>query len=379
MTSFKHSHKVENIRQEPDNGKKMHETKGSEFQKEAIVMPCEKCKKSRKNKQTYIAVIIILLGIAGGSFFIDIVQLFVQKGFSARAIQESQVIEFNGDTWVRYDDPKVQVEVFDADDCAECMTDEVLAHLRSVMPTIEARRIDMRTKEGKQYAEEHHISYMPAFLFSREVLSTDFYQQAALLFTDNEDQKYLFDITRAGVDVGKYLATPQLDPGFIFGNKDAKTSIVIFTAISSDYKNIDTIVKKIITEYANDVVVSIYVMPQDDQSRTIVLTRALSCAYAQNKYFEFSEEYVKNSKSYTEKSNHVEEVKKYAKNVMMDEAQLDFCLIDKNVQNQIDGMTREAVRFGVNASSPTVFINGQLEKEKISYELLRDRISAIRE
>ncbi len=378
--TYKQSHKVENIRQDADTGKNKDDSEvGANIHKEAGAVPCEKCKKSRKSKQSYIAVIIVLAGIAGGSFFIDIVQLFVQKGFSARAVHESQVIEFNGDTWVRYDDPKVQVEVFDADDCAECMTDEVLAHLRAVMPTIEARRIDMNTEEGKQYAQAHNISYIPSFLFSHEVLSTDFYQQGALLFSDNENQKYMFDIARAGVNVGRYLTVPQVNRGFVFGNQEAKNSIVIFNPISSDYKNMNTIADKIISDFENDVVVSIYVMPQDDQPRTTILTRAINCAHAQNMYFEFSEEYAKNSKSYTENTNYIEEIKKYAKNIKMDEAQLDVCLVDKNTQKNIDQMRRESVRFGVSTSSPTVFINGQIEKEKISYELLQDRIKASRE
>jgi len=76
----------------------------------------EDCVKLRKNNKTLISIAILLGGIAVGSFFVDIVQLFSQRGFSARAIQDAQVVEYNGNTWVRYDDPKITVDVYDADD-----------------------------------------------------------------------------------------------------------------------------------------------------------------------------------------------------------------------------------------------------------------------
>ena len=64
---------------------------------------------TQRRMTTYIAIIILLAGVAAGSFFVDIAQLFSGKGFSARALKDAQVVEYDGYTWVRYDDSKIVV------------------------------------------------------------------------------------------------------------------------------------------------------------------------------------------------------------------------------------------------------------------------------
>ncbi len=334
------------------------------------------CSKLRKNKKTLIAVIILLSGIAMGSFFVDIVQLFSGKGFSARALADAQVVEYNGNTWVRYDDTKIVVDVFDADDCEDCVTDEVLVRLRSLIPTLEAHRVDVRTDDGRQYAKENNIKYIPAFLFSEKIINSDFYQGAAILFKDAPNNKYYFEAANVGVPIGEYLEKPSTDTGIIIGNENNKVNVVVYTDFTCKMcKAIDPIITKIQEEFEDDVKVIIKTTPDVDQKNAMRLAIAAECANEQKAFEKYNEILFINQKTLIDANNVNDILLKYAKNLKMDVEEFEKCINNKDTKEIVEKNITEASRFGVTGT-PTLFINGQPHVGVITYENIKEQIES---
>ncbi len=357
--------------------KKDIEKENNLMNKDEVILDGTECDKLRKNNKTLIAIIILLAGVAVGSFFVDIAQLFSGKGFSARALEDAQVVEYDGNTWVRYDDPKIVVDVFDADDCEDCVTDEVLVRLRSLIPTLEAHRIDVRTEDGRQYASDNDIKHIPAFLFNDNVIDSDFYQGAAILFKDAPDNKYYFEAANVGVPIGEYLETPSIDTGIVVGNDAAETSIVVFTDFACTMcKTVDPIIAKIQEEFKDDVRVVVKVTPDVQQKNSMKLAMAAQCANEQEIFDKYNALLFTNQKILAEMDDVNTTLVKYATNLQLDTEKFEKCLDSTEQKEIIENNITEASRFGVTGS-PTLFINGQPHVGVITYENLKTQIESI--
>lgn len=330
---------------------------------------------SERTHKTYIAIIIVLVGFAVGSLFVDVAQLFSKKGFSARAIRDAQVIDYDGQTWVRFDDPKIVVDVFDAQDCEECVTDEVLTQLRTVLPTMEAHRIDLDTEEGKAYAKMHDIAHIPAFVFSPQVTETDFYQQTAVLFKQSKD-KYYLDTASVGIPVGKYIAQPSATEGMLYGNAGADVQVVVFEDLTSpESKSIHDALAKIRDEYGDKIGVAVKFLADPEQKAAQRVALGMTCAYAQDKFDAFFGAYYTQRQRMSDESTVDENLKKIANTVRIDQTQFETCLNDGQKTDMLARHIDEAKRFGIQML-PTAFVKSDPVNEKISYETLKAQIDA---
>ncbi len=337
----------------------------------------QECTKLKKNNKTLLAIVILLAGIAGGSFFVDIAQLFSHRGFSARAMQDAQVVEYDGNTWVRYDDPKITVDVFDADDCKDCVTDEVLVRLRSLIPTLEAHRIDVRTAEGKQLAKNDNIKYIPAFVFSDDIVNSDFYQSAAMLFKKAPNDTYYFEAADVGVPVGEYLENPSTDTGISLGNADAKVTIIAYTDFTCKMcKAVSPVINKIKSEFKDDVRIIIKAIPNPEQKNAREIAVAAQCAYEQGKFDEYVGTLFNQQTTLIKSEKVTELLSRYATNLKLDKEQFADCLVNEDNQKKLDKNQQEATQFAV-IGTPTLFINGQPYVGTITYENLKSQIETI--
>lgn len=159
---------------------------------------------SQTRKQNLLALSILLGGLFIGSLFVDFVQLLRGEGFSSWATQTHTVLEAAGKTWVGYSDPKVSLQVLTDKNCTTCDPNEALVWLRRVIPTLEATRVDISDSYGQTLAERFGVVTLPAFIFSKDILHTDFYSQASSLFVGNEG-RYFFDMSKIGLPSGRYL------------------------------------------------------------------------------------------------------------------------------------------------------------------------------
>ena len=333
--------------------------------------------KLRKNNKTLIAIAILLGGVAGGSFFIDIAQLFSQRGFSARAIKDAQVVEYDGNTWVRYDDPKITVDVFDADDCKDCVTDEVLVRLRSLIPTLEAHRVDVRTEEGKQLVKDNNIKHIPAFVFSKDIIDADFYQGAAILFKETSDNKYYFEAASVGVPVGEYLSEPSTDTGISLGAKDARVTIVAYTDFTCKMcAVIDPIINKVQKEFKDDVRIVTKAVPAPEQKNAMEIALAASCAHEQGKFEEYASTLFNQQTALIKSEKATELLSRYATNLKLNTDLFANCLIDEDNKKKLEQNQEEASQFAV-VGTPTLFINGQPHVGVMTYEGLKTQVESI--
>ena len=329
----------------------------------------------RKSK-TYIAIIIALAGVACGSLFVDVAQLFGQKGFSARAIKDAQVVEYDGATWVRFDDPKVVVDVFVADDCEACVTDEVLTQLRTALPTMEAHKIDVNSEEGKSYAKMHNIAYIPAFVFAPAVTETDFYQQTAILFKESKD-KYVLDTASVGIPVGKYIAQPETKNGMLYGNAEAPVQVVMYQDLTSpDSTAVNAMIEKVRAEYGDRMHLAVKLLADPEQAVAKRTALAATCAYMQDKYSVFLKAYTAQKQKMTNEATIDDALKNVIKSVQMNEEQYSTCMNDTQNSDGLTQSVEEARRFGIQAL-PTVFVNGEILQGQLTYESFKGKIDAI--
>lgn len=331
----------------------------------------------KKKNKNLIALLIILSGVAFGSLFVDVVQLLSQRGFSARALEDAQVVEYDGNTWVRYDDPKIIVEFFDADDCEDCVTDEVLVRLRSLIPTLEAHKIDVRTEEGGSYAQQSGIKYIPSFLFDDQIMESDFYQRAAILFRDNGNGRIFFDAPSVGVPIGEYLEVPNNDSGIVLGNGDSKIEIILYDNFTSNESSVTyPIIEKIRTEFKDDLGLVVKLVPDSEQKNSFDVAKAIYCAHAQEKYDAYVKAIYKDHDLVTQSDAIAELLQKYAQDQKIDTEMFDRCINSEDAQQNIDQNMREALQFGISAA-PTIFINGGPHVGVISYQGLKDKIDQL--
>ena len=331
----------------------------------------------KKNK-TLLALAILLAGVAGGSFFVDIAQLFSGKGFSAKALKDAQVVEYDGATWVRYDDPKVIVDVFGEEDCEECMTDEVLTRLRTLMPTIEAHYIDVSTDEGKIYAKNNDIKYIPAFIFSDKVKDTDFYQTAALLFKETKNGKYYFDGAQVGIPAGKYIATPTEKNTIVLNNpQDTKVDMIVFIDQLSPLNKLSKpVFAKIIENYKDDVKLVIKLAPVKDVDVSVKTAIASECANEQGAFDAYDKEIEKNQETLLTSDNSDELLTKYATNLQLDVDKFNTCLNDEKTKEIVLQNGSEADAFGL-VEKPAIFIDGEIYQDMPTLEALSEKIDII--
>lgn len=77
------------------------------------------CKKMKSKLQNYLAVIILFAGLFVGSLFVDVMGLVRGEGISLKKIQNSDVFTAGGKTWVKFNEPIINLTVVTDKDCKE--------------------------------------------------------------------------------------------------------------------------------------------------------------------------------------------------------------------------------------------------------------------
>ena len=169
------------------------------------------CKVGKKIKNLT-ALSILFAGFALGSLFVDIVQFYKKDGFSALALKSANIINYNGDTWVRYKQPKIVVDVVVSDDCKqECsVVDDLLSNLRSKIPTLEAHRINISKSENKNYIKENNITSIPTFLFDKNLKKINFFKEGELFLQEKKNGKVQIKMDELGIKTKK-INNPETD------------------------------------------------------------------------------------------------------------------------------------------------------------------------
>lgn len=316
--------------------------------------------------------VILLGGMLAGSMFVDLGQLVSREGFSPRAVRENTILEAAGKTWVAYADPKVNVSVITEAACAACAPDEALVWLRRILPTMEASPIEAGTDQGKALIETFGITTLPAFIFSKEVESTDFYGVAAEIFAKKEG-KYLLDTGRLGLKPGKYLALPEVkDDSIVIGSRDAKVKIVEFSDFQCPYcKAFHTSVRQMLDEYGNEIAYVYKHLPLSFHPQAENAALASECANEQGKFAPYMNTLFDKQAEWGNTQG-TQKFKEYARRLGL-KADFNACLDSKRYADKIAADTEEAAKFGVDGT-PGVFVGDEFFAGAIQYSELKSVI-----
>ncbi len=316
------------------------------------------CLDNKKRIKNLIAALILISGLFVGSLFVDLSQLIKKSGFSQKNLNKTDIFEAGQKTWVAYTEPAVTLKVISDENCDECDPSEALVWLRRVSPTISAEKINFDSEEGKNLIEKFSVKTLPAFIFSKDINKTEFYAQAQAIFSQKDDQ-FKLDTQELGLVPGKYLEIPTVNENdATFGNKDAKTKIIIFSDFECPYcKAVYQTMRQIMADYSERVFFVYKDFPLDFHLQSENSALAANCALEQGKFWEYGDKLFANQANW-QNTTGAQEFKNYAKNLGLKSAEFNQCLDNKKYQEKINNNKNEAADFGVSGT-PAIFINSK--------------------
>lgn len=327
----------------------------------------------KKRHQNLLAITIILGGLFLGSLFVDFLQLVSGEGFSSFAVKTHNVLETANKTWVAYTDPKVELQVLTDKDCAACDPSEALVWLRRVIPTLEATRVDISDEFGQKYAERFGVVTLPAFIFSKDIVETDFYSQAASLFQAKEG-KYFFDMSKIGLPAGRYLKLPQVGEGTIVtGSTEAKVTIVEYSDFECPYCQVfHKDLRKVTATYGDQVRVVYKHLPLSIHLQAENAALASECANEQGK-FDTYVDYLLTKQAEWSKTKGTQKFKDYAWWLKLDGRAFTACLDSGKYKEKIVADKEEATALLITAT-PATFVNGSFLDGAVTAEEIKATI-----
>ncbi len=326
-----------------------------------------------KKNQNLLAIAIILGGLFLGSLFVDFIQLVSGEGFSSFATKTHTVLETAGKTWVGYSDPKVELTVITDKNCIACDPNEALVWLRRVVPTLEATRVDIDDELGKQYAERFDLVTLPAFIFSKNIIHTDFYSQASSLFQGKEG-KYFFNMSRIGLPAGRYIKLPQVEEhDIVTGNKEAKVTIVEYSDFECPFcqllhKNL----KEAASAYGDRVRLVYKHLPLSIHAQAVNAALAATCANDQGKFDIYADHLFAKQAEWS-KTSGTQKFKDYAWWLKLDLRAFASCIDSGKYREQISQNKAEAAELLIMAT-PTTFVNDTLLDGSVSIDAIKQTI-----
>lgn len=331
-------------------------------------------RKSQKKIKNLIAIIVLLTGALVGSLFLDFAQMVRGEGFSQKALRDAKVVEYVDQTWVAYDDPKVTVRVFTADDCTDCVTDEVLVWLRRIVPTMEASEEDINDGHLEAEAKEYGIKHIPAFVFSREIEDTDFFRQAEILFEKSGDD-YILKTAQLGVPVGEYITSPTIGKAITVGEESAPITIIEYSDFECPFcKVLHPVVEEALKEYGDKVNYVYKHLPLPDNDRAIPAAIAAECAHAQGEFLPYANILFSRQAQWSKQKTDFS-FNSYARELGLDRVAFAACLKEENHTKKILSERDEAIEYGLTGT-PTIFVNDEFSGGVITYEVLKEMIEA---
>src|SRR6185369_6062658 len=289
----------------------------------------------KKKEQNLLALSVLLGGLFVGSLFVDFVQLATGQGFSSRVAKNFNVLETAGKTWVGYSDPKISVDVISDDTCETCNPDEALVWLRRVIPTLEATKIDVNDNKSKALIDRFNITTLPAFIFSDSVSQSSFYAQAESLFREN-NRSYFFDMTKIGLEPGKYLSLPSVGEGdIVSGKDDAKVTIIEYSDFECEFcKTFHKDLTDLVKSYGDDIRLVYKNLPLSFHVQAENAALAGYCANEQGKFAPYAD-YLYSRQNEWSKTTGTQKFKDYAWWLRLNGRQFSACMDKEKYKDKI--------------------------------------------
>lgn len=336
---------------------------------QAELTPEEKQEKKIKN---LISLVILLAGLFVGSLFVDVAQLFRGGGFSQKVLNNTDVFQTEGKTWVAYSEPMVKVQVVTDDTCEACNPDEALLGLRRVMPTMLTEKIDANSEAGKALLKKFEIKTIPALIFSKELEKTELFGQAQQFFV-LKDGAYALKTAEVGLPIGKYVEAPAADENDIrLGSQDAKATVVEFADFASPQGKTlhQQVIDKMLQEYGDKVSYVFKSVPVNPQSSAQGAALAAGCAFDQGKFAVYADKLFDTQNVWVKMKDANGLFKAYALQLGLNAGDFNKCLDAKKYQDQIAKSSQQAQDLSLGAI-PSVFVNENLQASGVKYDDLK--------
>lgn len=333
----------------------------------------EETKKPEKNTgnkkmKNLISAVVLLAGLFLGSLFVDVAQVIRGKGFSQRVLDKTDVFSLDGKSWVAYSDPVVKIKVISDDSCEACNPEQALVWFRRVIPTILPEKIDINSDEGKAVAEKYAVKSIPAFVFDKEVEKTDFYAQAAVLFSE-VNEGLVLQTAQLGLEAGKYIQTPSIKENDIaIGSQETKVKLIEFSDFQCPYCKAFQLntMQKILADYKDKILFVYKNLPLDFHPQAENAALAAECANEQEKFEAYSNKLFDSQDDWG-KTEGTSRFKTYAAQLGLKQADFNKCLDDKKYQDKISEDKKEAKEFGISGT-PAIFIDDQFKAGAVAYD-----------
>ena len=326
--------------------------------------------KTKQKEQNLIALAIVLGGLFVGSLFVDFVQLFSGSGFSQHVIKGTSILETNGRTWVAYDEPKVTLEVISDKDCLTCNTEEAVTWIKRLVPTASVVAVDTQSTSGVEHIQAFDIQSLPAFVFDEKIKETGFYQETKDLFTPSQ-KHFSFAMGKIGFTGGKFFHPPTPEANdIVLGNPDAPVKIVVYTDFECQYcYEFHTHLKEIAKEYADKVSITYRHLPLSFHKQAPLAALASQCAYAQNKFPEYSDSLFREQGTWG-KTTGTTWFTNQARTLGLNSKEFTTCMTGKKYAEKIANDTFSAQEFGITGA-PSTFVNTTLLSGAVDYDTLK--------
>lgn len=351
------------------------EKKMGEVEEEMEMAETEKSKgiDYKKRAKNYLSIIILLAGLLVGSIFVDVAQFVSQRGISPRAMKQSDIIPLEGRTWVAYSEPIVTVQVVNDKNCQSCSATDAVKMMKRVIPTLLVKEIQFDSPDGKDLIDKMKIKSLPAFVFDDNIAKTDIYTQAQDIF-HKQDNSYLIDTAQIGIQPGKFLVLPQINPDDAqIGPADAKVKVVLFSDFQCPYcKNFyEQSLKKAMSDYKDQVLFVFKEVPLSIHDKAMVSAMAAECAGEQGKFWEMADKLYATQKDWSVAKQFDGGAQASGLGISM--TQFNQCVSSNKFADKINADNKMAQDFGISGT-PAFFVNDQFFGGVVPYEKLKEAI-----
>jgi protein-disulfide isomerase len=352
----------------------------SEVEDQSTISQLDKKAETQKTIKNLISVVILLAGIAVGSFFVDIVQFISGDGFSKKALNSSEVLVAGDRTWVAFDQPAVDVKVLtvgedEMAECKGCDPSEVLVWLRDYIPTMVVTKVDATSEEGKSLIEAHKVKSLPAFFFSDTIEETKFFQGEGAVVFEKKNDSFMLNAAGLGIPVGKYLQTPEVDEtDAILGSRDARVKVVVFSDFQCPYcGEYFNNVKEAVESFDENQVALVYKdLPLDFHLQGKNSSMAARCAQDQGKFWEMGALLYSSQDKWSETEG-VASFKGYARDLNLDANKFNSCIDEGTFSELIEKDLNQASEIGVTGT-PATFVGTQFSSGVIAVDEIKAMI-----
>ena len=344
--------------------------------------PIDKTEDKQNKKKTIknlVSLVIILAGIAVGSIFVDVVQFVSGRGYSERALKNSEVFVAGDKTWVAYEDPAVEVKVLSINDeelenCEKCDPTEVLIWLKRFVPTLISKKVEASSEEGKALIKTYDLKTIPSFVFSKEIQDSSFYQGEAKALFNEKDENFVLNATGLGIPVGKYLETPEIsESDAVLGNVEAPVKIVVFSDFQCPYcSQFYNQLREVTAQYDKDVALIYKDLPLEFHPQALNAAHSARCAGQQEMFWEMASQLYSTQDQWGKQEGKTPFIT-MATQLGLDKTQFSSCMEDEAFIKEIERDKEEAKNFGISGT-PATFINGQFLNGVVQAEELTQLI-----